>query len=291
MTGRFSPIAGATYGILKSRGAVDKLLELLGVSPDTWTLSVEDRDKTRAPEFKDLVIVGQGRPESVSHTVSLRSGRKISMGDYTPPAVTVGANVESVSFDALFAASSFIDDLDEIRTAIDSLRKPNKSLGRPPVVIWTHGSFTFRSQVIGVKTGFPHGVMVSGKHRAIHFSISLDASNLDGLDVADGAKEPETIHHILRTGETPELAAFRHLGDPNLGIKIREHNPTFLPEPTIGDSLKVLSRTHSKMRGPLTPSAAPFRTPAGRARLEALIVARMGEVGIPYEDWPEEMKT
>lgn len=286
-----SQLVGLGYGVMRMTGGWDKLMSALGMKSDVWTLRVCDEDGMKSAALKDMGIVSQYPPENFKLSLKLKSGRTVSLNDQCPPVIPLGGEPSSISFTATFNSESAFDDLTPIQSALFLLASNDDVLGRRPVLIFTYGRLTLRCILSGeVGVGYPHGHhFLTGNPRDMTFDMSLEKSVTYGLDYM-GTKEKESIYHTLAAGETPELLAWRYLGDPLLGVKIRQFNRQYNPEPGIGDRLKVLEATHSKMRGAVRPRSPAFGTPKGMQRFEELYWLRMGARGTAYEDWPEAMK-
>jgi hypothetical protein len=285
-----SQLVGLGYGVMRATGGWDKLMAALGMKSDVWTLRVCDEDSMKSAAVKDLIVVSQYPPENMKWSIKLKSGRTISLNDDCPPVIPLGGEPDGVTFSAQFNSESAFDDLTPTWDAIELFARNDSVLGRRPVLIWTWGKRTLRCILSSLDIGIPHGHhMLTGFPRDLSFEISLEKSVTYGLDYM-GTKEKESIYHTLAAGETPELVAWRYLGDPMLGVKIRQLNDQYSPEPGIGARLKVLEATHSKMRGAVRPRSAAFGSPKGMQRFEDLYWLRMHANGIAYDDWPTEMK-
>jgi len=283
LLGAAGPITGATWGILQKTGIADKLLSALGVHDDVWTIQVAPEDMIRGAGPLNGLLVSQTQPQDLSYTYEGRGSATDMAGDYDPQMTPTGRNVVGVSFRALFAADHAFEDLRPIKDALVALTDKAPTIGRKPICLWDYAGETFRCWVRSVRVSTDYGYFpVSGNPRAIGFEITLEKAAARSLDTTDpNERERETTWYTLRAGESPELLAWRRLGDPDLGVKVRQINRDLFPEPAVGDRVKVYDATHSAMRGAIRPLAVPFATREGLERIEALAQLRMSEVGYP----------
>lgn len=147
--------------------------------------------------------------------------------------------------------------LDDIRLQLDTLiamGRKDATLGRAPRVSLTWGELEIEGFAT-VRHRIEGWWEVSGWPRRVDYELEIvEAFELD-LDGSGSASSGETQHLILAEGETFEVLGLRHLGDPLLGELIRRENPETAAGEVAGDRVKVLERSHPRMRARVRPTA------------------------------------
>jgi hypothetical protein len=191
-------------------------------------------------------------------------GAEDSAAPILSEAVTAGSDRPAVQWVAggrrtVRIRSSFVSghQLDDIRPSVDTLTAlaaKDATLGRAPRVSFTWGELEIEG-FCKVQTRIEGWWALSGWPRRVDFDLEIvEAFELD-LDGSGTTGSGETQHVTLGEGETFEVLGLRYLGDPLRGELIRRENPDQAAGERPGDRVKILERSHPRMRGPVRPTA------------------------------------
>lgn len=213
----------------------------------------------------DTDVVSEHMPTSVRSIAG--------MGD-SSVGTTPGANgADSWSISAKFVAGhAFID----IKFFVDQLRKLRTfdvNLGRIPLVRFEYAGINELVWISNLDVQYGGHFRVSGFPKTLTAEITLTKAKERLLDSARRGKERSTFYHTLRAGETFEFLAVRYLGRPHLSPLIRRTNPGV--NEVEGQAVKILPRTHSKMRGEVVMAAPCFAADGWEDVFETLAEERL----------------
>jgi len=223
IAGRFPPRDGvdvdvsASYAIGQGLGDQGELVQFLGGKSDRVTVGIELHDTT--PFIPDL------------------------------------------NLGALLTGGSFIqkDDVRAELQQLEALAKRNPKLRRPPRCRFSFGSEWSRDVfVLGAPYTIKRVNSITGRLAEVYVRLSMVQVVDQYLQVTDpGAPLPESVEVAAGPGDTHELIAAHELGDPYLGVYLRqrdvEHFGGILSS---GARVLVVDRDHPSMRGPGFSSAA-----------------------------------
>lgn len=269
-------VAGG-LAIGQATGGLDALMKELGLSNDSWSLEPCAEDVQRG--FPKNAVVGQYPPEDVTWRYSARAARTGGLTD-DPVLTPTGSDAVGVSFRSSYVPSHAFTNVTPLVDQIASFTRIHPSLHRPPYLLWTFGGRTVRCRIASFQPTLRGVWEITGNARAWDFQIELEKvpDAPTGIDrTVPGEKPRETLHYTLKGVETPEWAALLYLRDPDMGVKVRQRNVAFFPEPTAGDDVAVLEHDHPDMQGAIKPRGVPFASRDGIARLEDLCSLRMDD--------------
>lgn len=212
-----------------------------------WTITSPD------PEVV-LVLHGEFDPTGgVEDNADPVLAESVTVGSDRPAVQWVAGGRRSVRFRSSVVSRHQLDDIRPTLDQLDLCTRKDTTLGRAPLLELTWGELTI--QGFGrVRKRVAGWWGVTGWPRQVDFEIEIVeafALDLDGSGEGTG----ETQHLTLGVGETFEVLADRFLGDPLRGDLIRRVNPSIAAGELEGDRVKVLERTHPKMRGKVRPTS------------------------------------
>ena len=227
---------------------------------NVWTITSLDPEITIGTTGKGLE--GQFQPEGgASWEARPALAESATVGSDRPAVQFVHGGKRVVKFRSSFVSLNQLDDIGPKLDALEALDRKDDSLGRAPRVSfqWSdleiEGFARVRKRVVGFWgiTEWP---------KRVDFEIEIvEALELD-LD-GSGSSSGETQHVTLGLGETFEVLGARYLGSPLRGELIRRENPSLAAGEAAGDRVKVLERSHPRMRGRVRPSSPPFLDVSG----------------------------
>lgn len=196
----------------------------------------------------DTDVVSEHMPTTVRSTAGMGDG---SVG------TTPGANgVDSWNISAKFAAAHAFADIKFYVDQLKKLRTFDINLGRIPLVRFEYAGINELVWISNLDVQCGGHFRVSGFPKTLTAEITLTKAKERLLDSARRGQERSTFYHKLRAGETFEFLALRYLGSPHLSPLIRRTNPGVVEAE--GQAVKILPRTHSKMRGEVSMAAPCF---------------------------------
>ncbi len=237
-----------------------------------------------------LELEGEFQPEDgVEVNGAPVLGQTSTVGSAEPATQWVSGGARTVRIRSSFFSRHTLEDIRDRYDALEALDRHDPTLGRAPRVSFTWGTIeiegfaTVRKRITAFwpVTDFP---------RQIVFDLTI--TRAVPLDLGDsGSGSGETQHVTLAEGETFEILALRHFGDPLRGELIRRENPGLAHGEEAGDRAKILERTHPRMRGTVRPTSPPFLS-VGRGGPDELLAALAvdrgsGTRGISWERLPE----
>lgn len=272
------PVLAGGLAVAQATGALDALMKELGLSNDSWELKPCTEDVQRG--FPKDSVPGQYPPEDVSFQYTATAARS---GIYTddPTVTPTGSDVVGLTFRSMFNPPHAFTDVTPIEDRLVLFTRRHPSLGRQPYLLWTFGKRTMRCRLASLNVTKMGVWPLTGNPKCITVQIGLEKvpDAPTGIDrTVPGERPRETLHYVLGGVETPEWAALVHLRDPDLGVKVRQRNVGFYPEPVAGDSLDVLDHDHPDMQGAIKPASVALGSREAIDRLEALCALRMNDL-------------
>lgn len=201
--------------------------ELSGETPIVGQFFAEDYTESRAATFAT-----QGIP-----------GRDLPLTQY------VRGDEEIVTFTATFfddralVGPIFPDDtLRDVRRRIRSTTEIHPGVGRPPLFLFVWGDIEHTCFVESVGGARFDALWDDGRPKQITFEMSLRVVDLDQFDtlafeVDPSAPVSESLHKPVVIGDSYELLAREHYGDPIFGVFLRQDNLLAFPQP--GDIVRL----------------------------------------------------
>lgn len=178
----------------------------------------------------------------------------VTAGSDRPAVQWVAGGRRTVRIRSCFVSGHELDDIRPNVDTLNALAAKDATLGRAPRVSFTWGELEIEG-FCKVQTRIEGWWALSGWPRRVDFDLEIvEAYELD-LDGTGTATSGETQHVTLAEGETFEVLGLRYLGDPLRGELIRRENPEVAAGEAPGDRVKVLERTHERMRAAVRPSA------------------------------------
>lgn len=216
------------------------------VDTQLWSLvSVE-------PLAEPLEITGEFIADNVTHDMSNNLGKKGSLGRQTPIISFLSGETEVVKFQAIIWQDHVWSPIEPKIEKMKKLLNPQSISGLPPVMAFTHGTLTMDclvKSIGGIKYREPN---FFGEMKSAIFEMELWRFKDTAFELTQASgEEPETKFVIAKRGDYYEKIAAAEYGNALLGINLRKlHEVPFLE---VGDPVKILRPTHSKIRQAIAP--------------------------------------
>ena len=174
-------------------------------------------------------VSGQFTPQQVTKNVGDNIPEAAGYGRMSPIIQWVGGKVETFTFQArLFSEHSGDNTAAEKLAEIEYLRESDVTLGRPPLLSFYWG--------VAIPDGFPCLIESLGQItydeirpdrslRGVTLNITLKRHTPFTFEQVTTTPTARTPVHIVKHGETYEMIAYDHYGDPMLGVLLRQMNP------------------------------------------------------------------
>ena len=259
-----------------------------GLSNKTWSLVVDETSSLPNVKYE---VIGQTRPTNWNVAYQSNVGVSSTLGSYDPPTLPTGSSPTKFSFSAEFVPKHAFDDISSITSSLEKMMRKDSNLNRQPLLLFSHADYNEHVWLTGLSVSIPDGVWkLSGYPIRTRVDITLTVARSRDLEFFDPTSpEPSTTYHTLGQGESPESAALIYLGDPLLGVKIRQNNPQYI-DPVAGDRLKILPAAHSKMRGRIRPKSVCLKSTVAVRRFDTLAALRFSDNGVGYANLPDSVK-
>ncbi len=175
------------------------------------------------------------------------------------------------------------------RDTAETLRRMRSyvpDLGRQPLVEWSWGGLSIEGWM-SLQVEWIGGVFQLPPFlpRAVTVSVTITKAQQPRLlDAATGsAVGGETRFARIPPAGSFESVAMQHLGDPMLGVLLRRINTQIAATgEVVGDTVKVLERSHPAMQGVVVPIAPAF-VGAYRTTLQDRAVSSLARNGLTLE--------
>jgi hypothetical protein len=201
------------------------------------------------------IIQGQYQPQNVNHTLGSTIAEAGGFSRANPLIQWVGGALETLTFEARLFSLHRNDQTarDKLET-LKILRTPCQPMGRPPLTRFFWGDLIpggmpcFVESIGGVQYD---EIRSDGSIRGATLSISLKRFTPFTIERTTTSPVERTPTHVVRSGETYEMIAMRHWGDPMLGIPLRQQNPRYpmekwapksLTDLSVGETIKLYPR-------------------------------------------------
>jgi hypothetical protein len=191
-----------------------------------WFLQVEESTDIFA---RGLRIAGQFVPQQISQKVESVIAEAGGFARNQPIINWLGGALREVTFQArLFSNhSQDFSARDKLRL-LELLMLKHEPLGRPPVTKFYWGDAIqggmpcFVSSLGGVTYD---EVRTDGSIRGATLNITLKRFQPYRFNQTTAVVQERTPSHVVKDGETYEMIAYRHYGDPMVGVRLRQENP------------------------------------------------------------------
>lgn len=228
----------------------------------TWRLAVSEdpsfASTQQAAAVLGLEVVGQFPQQDFEDAQPREAIQTAGFGAPSKGTMPGAGGPRTMTFQAIFQASSNIDDIRPTAAALESMRNVDSSLGRPPVLLFQWAEIALRCWLTDLRIRWEGGVHVTGVPKRFTASITLTEAIDRPLDSTRQGDQPSTFYHVLRAGERPEHLALWYLGSPDLAPLVRRDpaNVGLAWEP--GDKVRILPRHNAAMRQQIKPAAPCF---------------------------------
>lgn len=197
-------------------------------------------------------ITGQFTPQNATHSIGANLPEAGGFSRAHPLMQWVGGKMETFSIEVrLFSEHSKDQTAREKIELFKLLVKPMEPLGRPPLMRFFWGDVIpggmpcFIESLGGIRYD---EIRPDGSIRGATLTMSFKRFTPFTIErITTSPVERTPIHHV-RTGETYEMIALRHFGDPLLGVALRQQNPRFpmkkwaprgIADLTAGETIKL----------------------------------------------------
>jgi hypothetical protein len=213
-------------------------------------------------------ITSQFGPTSFRRT---KTSKSASSGGYSMPHEInqwIGGGQETISMEVrLFSMHSQDQTARDKYTILKDLAEPNPDLGRPPILLFFWGNI--------IPDGFPcyidgwgdeqfDEIRPDGSIRGVTLQLTL--RRYTDFFIEQEAAEPQerTPTQVAKDGDTYELIAGRHYGDPMYGVLLRRMNsrkpfedtaPRLIADLEYGDKVKIYPKRDMQSAGRITPES------------------------------------
>jgi hypothetical protein len=236
----------------------------------------------RAPEL-DVEFEAQFEPIGLRMSAGGNYAMTQTLGRQYPIAQWLSGEADTVSFTGRLYARHFLDKpADKLKTLI-KLTKRDRNLGRPPICEFSMGQgfMVIRCFVSEIGNIVFDSFRHDGSVRGAMFKVTLVRYEPYGLKETDTTTpEPSTVYKVAKEGETFESVAAKLYNNAIKGVNLRKVHPQY-PELQIGDVVKVLPVTHSKIQKKIEPDYHLYQdTPVARAAMEAIHASRASSFNV-----------
>jgi len=222
----------------------------------------------------ELVQFVSGRSDRVNITVELH--------DTTPVVPDVSVSISDLSIGLDVTRDDVRSELEQL----EALCRKHPRLGRPPKCRFSFGTEWGRDVfVLSASSQVKRVDRSTGRLAEVYVRLSMVEAVDTYLEETDpGAPEAESTEVVVQDGWTHELVAALELGDPDLGVYLRQRDTDhYAGILASGDRVLVLDRDHTSMRGPefLAPVFTDDGTGDYTSRMLEHIAARSGSKVVP----------
>ena len=173
-------------------------------------------------------IVGQFTPQQITQNIGANIPEAGGYGRNSPIIQWIGGQLRTFTFQArLFSRHRDDSTAEQKLQELEYLMEAHPGLGRPPLVTFFWG--------IAIPDGFPcfveslgginyDEIRPDGSLRGVTLSITLKRWKQFRFELVVPNRAESTPVHVVAHGETYEMIAYHHYGDPLLGVLLRQMN-------------------------------------------------------------------
>lgn len=240
---------------------------MLNIFPFTlsvgWSLTRVDIDVDALDQFISAAGLGSYPTATLQGKYPPSDERIESGSDWTEtqipsrkPHPTFSADkFDRFSFTLHLAAETILDNIEPTIRQLMDWSKPDPEVGRPPVLRFQCGDFTFTGVFTSVSPALSDR-WFDGRVKTAQVAISMSERQWpppDSRVTSDPTKPPHLSRYVIaKDGDTFESLCRTEYGDPMMGVMLRQDN--VMAFPAAGEVVYLPPKSYFANRG-LTPDA------------------------------------